>query len=336
MLIIGCVNVTNLVLVRSTARMRELATRHALGASMSRLARQSFTESMLVAVTGGAAGLGLGWWALASAPLLGSTSCRRAAPSVSTPASSASRWSSSAVVGAVMAVLPVVALRGTNIAQMVREEGRSGTPAVVRRLARRALVTSQVAFALMLLIGAGAMVASLQRVLAVDPGFRGDHVLTGLICRQLALRRRRRAAERDRPAARTGSGDSRRRGRRAVDHHPVLRQQQRQRDPCRGLPDGPGESVISPSQVSVSDGYFEAMGARLVAGRLFNAGDTEGRQRVIVIDERLAQKFWPKGDALGKRMFQPESTDDAAQAATRGSDAARGRHHRRDASAGDG
>jgi putative ABC transport system permease protein len=70
-LIIGCVNVTNLVLVRSSTRMRELATRHALGASFGRLARQSFTESALVATVGGAAGLALGWWALNSAPLIG-------------------------------------------------------------------------------------------------------------------------------------------------------------------------------------------------------------------------------------------------------------------------
>jgi predicted permease len=71
----------------------------------------------------------------------------------------------------------------------------------------------------------------------------------------------------------------------------------------------PGESVLSPYSVSVTDGYFEAMGARLVAGRLFTDGDTEGRQRVIVIDERLARKFWPQGDAVGKRMFQPSNTE---------------------------
>lgn len=67
----------------------------------------------------------------------------------------------------------------------------------------------------------------------------------------------------------------------------------------------PGESLISPSQVVASDGYFEAMGAKLVAGRYFTADDTEERQRVMVIDDRLARRFWPDGNALGKRLYFP-------------------------------
>jgi predicted permease len=68
----------------------------------------------------------------------------------------------------------------------------------------------------------------------------------------------------------------------------------------------PGESLISPSQVSASDGYFEAMGAKLVAGRFINQDDTEGKPRVFVIDDRLARRFWPNGDAVGKRMYFPQ------------------------------
>ena len=310
-LIIGCVNVTNLVLVRSTARMRELATRHALGASMSRLARQSLTESMLVAVTGGAAGLGLGWWALVSAPLLGVDQLPQGSAIGIDARVVGFTLVLIGVVGAVMAVLPVMALRGTNLAQIVREEGRSGTAGRGARLARRALVTSQVAFALMLLIGAGAMVASLQRVLAVDPGFRGDHVLTGLISPPIA-----RYAGDDELRSVTGRLLEQVRaipGVEAAGLSSTIPFSGNNNDSlilAEGYQMAPGESVVSPSQVSVSDGYFEAMGARLVSGRWFNAGDIEGRQRVIVIDERLARKFWPKGDAVGKRMFQPESTDD--------------------------
>lgn len=309
-LIIGCVNVANLVLVRSTARMRELATRHALGAGFGRLARHSFIESTLVAALGGAAGLALGWWALASAPLFGLDQLPRGQEIGIDGRVVGFTLALVGLVGAVMAALPVGVLRRTNLAQVVREEGRSGTAGRGSRWMRRALVTSQVAFALMLLIGAGVMVASLQRVLAVDPGFRGDQVLTGYIS----------------PPQSRYAGDS--------DLRSLLA---RILEQVRALPGvegaglsstipfsgstsdsvilaegyqmAPGESLVSPYSVSVTEGYFQTMGARLVAGRWFDEGDIEGRRRVLIIDERLARKFWPNGDAVGKRMYQPSSPD---------------------------
>ncbi len=79
---------------------------------------------------------------------------------------------------------------------------------------------------------------------------------------------------------------------------------------AEGYQMSPGESVISPSYVSVSDGYFETMGVRLITGRWFSDDDVEGRQRVIVIDDRLARRFWPNGDAVGKRMYLPASASE--------------------------
>jgi predicted permease len=78
----------------------------------------------------------------------------------------------------------------------------------------------------------------------------------------------------------------------------------------------PGESLISPGQVVASEGYFEAIGATLVAGRFFTSDDTEGRPRVLIIDEPLARRFWPKGDALGKRMYMPSSAENMMQKPT--------------------
>lgn len=310
LLVIGCVNVTNLVLVRSTARMRDLATRHALGASFGRLARQCFTESAIVAALGGVVGLGLGWWALASAPVLGLNQLPRSGEIAVDLGVVAFTLGLVALVGGVMAVLPVGVLRRTNLAQVVREEGRSGTATRKARLVRRGLVTSQVAFALMLLIGAGVMVASLQRILALDPGFRGDGVLTGMISppasryagdvelRTLAARLLERV--REIPGVQSAGLSS---------TIPFSGNNSDSVILAEGYQMAPGESVISPNQVSVSDGYFETMGARLVAGRFFNEGDTEDRQKVIIVDERLARKFWPEGNAVGKRMFQPESAE---------------------------
>ncbi len=94
-LLIGCVNVANLVLVRATTRLRELATRHALGATFGRLARQALTESLMLAAAGGTLGLGLGWWSLKAAPFLGFDQLPNGSAIVSMAASSASPSSSS-------------------------------------------------------------------------------------------------------------------------------------------------------------------------------------------------------------------------------------------------
>jgi predicted permease len=80
----------------------------------------------------------------------------------------------------------------------------------------------------------------------------------------------------------------------------------------------PGESLISPGQVSVSPGYFEAMNATLIAGRFFTEQDTERSQKVLIIDEELARRFWPNGDALGKRMYMPENIDNLMAKPTEG------------------
>ncbi len=95
----------------------------------------------------------------------------------------------------------------------------------------------------------------------------------------------------------------------------------------------PGESLISPCQVSASDGYFEAMGATLVAGRYFTTEDTEGRRRVLIIDNRLAKRFWPNGDALGKRMYFPADISNIMAKPTEDADDDHRRHHRADATA---
>ncbi|HEX6163461.1 MAG TPA: FtsX-like permease family protein, partial [Vicinamibacterales bacterium] len=305
--LIGCVNVANLVLVRSTSRIRELATRHAMGATFGRLTRQALTESTVLSLAGGLAGLGLGWWALRAAPFFGfdrlpsGVALTLDAPVVGFTVLLI------AFVGIGVGMIPVVAMRRANMAQVIREEGRSGTQGRGPRLMRRVLVTSQVAFALMLLIGAGVLLASFERVLTIDPGYRVENVLTGTISMpvsrykdEAALRAaQQRILERLRALP----------GVEAVGTTTTLPFGGSYSDSvilAEGYQMAPGESLISPSQVSASDGYFEAMGARLVAGRYFTSEDAEGKPRVLIVDQRLARKFWPNGDALGKRMFFPQ------------------------------
>ena len=172
---------------------------------------------------------------------------------------------------------------------------------------RRALVTSQVAFALVLLVGAGLLLASFQRVLAVDPGFESTGLLTGSI----SLPTTRYA---DNDAVRTASDRIVERIRSVagvVDAGwtstlPVSGNHNDSVIFAEGYQTAPGESLISPSQVRVSPRYFEAMRTELKEGRFFDARDTTGAPRTIIVDEQLARKFWPGQSPIGRAMYFPE------------------------------
>src|SRR5438034_5415064 len=177
-LLIGCVNVANLVLVRSRVRLKELATRVALGAGRARVARQLITESVLLTLIAAAAGLLVGYGVLR---MLGSLNIQ------DLPRGSEIRLDGvvvvytlgvAAFIGVILGMIPVASLLPVNLTTVLREQGRSGTSARGARVLRRTLVVAQVAFAFVLLIGAGLLFASFRRVLAIDPGFRPEGVLT--------------------------------------------------------------------------------------------------------------------------------------------------------------
>src|SRR5262245_52309198 len=309
-LIIGCVNIANLVSIRASARVRELATRHALGASIERLSRQILTETLLVAIVGGALGMGLGWWALSAATMLGLDKLPRGAEIGMNWQSLVFTMALVVLVGVLVGVLPVFALRRANLGQIVREEGRSGTASRRTRLVRRALVTSQVAFAQILLVGAGLLLASFQRVLAIDPGFDATRVLTGNIslpsARYADDAALRTAATRLLERIRTVPGAV------AAGFTSTLPVSGDHNDSvifAEGYQMAPGESLISPSQVYISPGFFEAMRTELKAGRVFDARDTATSPPVIIVDEQLARKFWPGKSPLGRMMYFPGNVE---------------------------
>jgi predicted permease len=309
-LIIGCVNVANLASIRATARVRELATRAALGATLSRLARQLMTESVLLSVIGGVAGLVLGWWALSASAMMGFDQLPRGEEIALDARTVTFALALVLAVGLSVGLLPVLALRRTNLAQVVREEGRSGTASRGARVARRVLVTSQVAFALILLVGAGVLLASFQRVLAVDPGFDPGHLLTGSISlpasRYAAMPEVRMTMQRLIERVRAVPG---------VEHVgattmlPFTGSSNDSVILAEGYQMAPGESLVSPNTITASDDYFAAMKIRLLEGRFFDGRDVEGGMRAIIVDERLARKFWRGQSALGKRMYFPGRAD---------------------------
>lgn len=310
-LLIGCVNIANLVMIRSSGRAREMATRHAIGASYGRLGRQMLSETLLLAVAGGALGILLGWWALSAVPALGLDELPRGHEirmDVTTVAVAAGL---TLVVGLLIGLVPVMRLRAMNVNNTLRDEGRSGTVSRRTHLLRRGLATAQIALACVLLIGAGLMLASFREVLKIDPGFTPAGVITAQVnlpvsaypdpAAVAAVSQRLLEAARSIPGVEQAgltsvlpmSGD--------YNSSVIF---------AEGYVMKPGESLLSPAQTVVSDGYFEAMDTPLVRGRLFTAGDTMEAPLAIIVDETLAAKFWPGQDPIGRRMYGPSGMDD--------------------------
>lgn len=310
-LLIAAANITNLVLVRATGRAKELATRHALGAGRGRMARQLLTETLVLTLIAGLLGLALGTWSLGWVSSSGLTDLPRGHEIRLDPWVVTFTIGLACLGGMAISVVPLAQLAGLDLTLAMREDGRTGTASKRTGVVRRSLVAVQIAVAFVLLIGAGLLFTSFQRLLAVDPGFRADHVLTGSV---------------NLPFASYGSNDAKRRafvdralaGIRAL---PGVTGAAVTSD----LPFGPGgsstvivpegqamtpvESVVSPNVLRVTPGYFETLGVKLVDGRWFDDRDRDGAPRTIVLDARLAKHFWPSGGAVGRRVFQPDSPE---------------------------
>jgi predicted permease len=310
-LLIGAVNVTNLTLVRATARAREFATRQALGAGVWQLTRQLLTESVLLTTIAGVLGLLIGNVLVGAITANIKDRIPRAFEIHVDTMTVLFTVGTTLAIGAIVALLPLVNVRRVSIAQAVREEGRSGTSGRGARLVRRGLVTAQVAFAFMLLIGAGLLLASFRAILDVNPGFQPGGVLTGRVSlpassypkdeQIVAAMQRMRERLKGIPGVTTlGFGSS----------APFTESYSDSVILAEGYIAPPGESVISPAQNIVSPGYFEALRIPVKRGRVIDERDTAESQRVIVVDERLAKKFWAGQDPIGKRMFAPDSAED--------------------------
>ncbi len=307
-LLIGCVNVVNLALVRSRARLRELATRAALGAGRARIARQLLTESLLLTLISGALGLLVGWGALRLLAAMNLERIPRASEIGLHPAAVVFTMALAGVLGLVIGLFPLVSALGINISSVLHEAGRTGSGGRGAQLVRRALVVAQVGVAFVLLVGAGLLTASFRQILAVAPGFDTRQVLTATVSLPGSRYpdRAKRAAFvvdalrhiRSVPGV-TAAG--------ATSSIPFGSNHSDSVILAEGYQMRPGESVISPTRVSASAGYFESMRIPLESGRYFDARDGREGQRTIIVDERLARRFWAGRDPVGRRMYRPGS-----------------------------
>jgi len=308
-LLIGCANVANLLLARASSRDQEMATRAALGASRGRLIAQMMTESVLLSIAGGTAGVLVAAWLVelpAAVPL--------GAPSVFVPYSArpadvtldgtvlAFTLALSIVTGLIFGLAPAVRASRPSLYRALSARGPgSGDPGRVRT--RQMLVVAEVAVSLTLLIGAGLLLRSFVALRANDPGFRPDHVL---------------AVDLDLPATRYGDPTRKAQFFDAVlervaalpsvvsaggiEQLPLSGPQQTTDFRILGAPPPTPGDEPDVSYASVTPGYFDAMSLTLVRGRLLGLQDRPGASRVAVINETMARRFWPNENPIGKRV----------------------------------
>jgi putative ABC transport system permease protein len=318
-LLVGGVNLANLFLMRSAARWRELATRHAIGASVARVGRQLLTETTVLAISGGAMGMAAGWWVLRYTTGLERDVLPRSHEIRLDWQAAGAMLALAAAVGVVTGLVPLVRLSRINVTDALRDAGRSGTVGTAASRLRRLLATAQVALAFMLLIGAALLLASFRAVLAIDPGFDPAGVVTAAINLPSSAYRDqsalRQVADRLLERTRTLPGVS---AAGLTTTIPLGGAYSSGIILAKGSEQKGGESIVAPNLIFASDGYFEAMRIPLVRGRYFDRRDTASAPPVAIVDERLARRFWPGRDAVGQRLLRPANPIGVLDLMTRG------------------
>jgi putative ABC transport system permease protein len=301
-LLIACANVANLLLARAATRRQEMAVRLALGAGRGRLARQLLTESVLLALAGGAAGLLLAAWgarlllrfAPENLPRLGEVGLDGRALAFTALAS--------LLTGVIFGLAPALQASRPGLNDALRESGRTGAGASGRRL-RNAFVVAEIALALALLAGAGLTLKSFWRLQAVDPGFNPDGVLTLRMLLPFTTHPQigeraaffRQVLERLRALPGVEAAG-------AVSRIPMAPGNNSGAMTGENSAVGPDDPQVEVEMRWASPEYFQTMGIALLNGRDFNDADAEGAPAVAVVDESFARRFYPNEDPVGKRI----------------------------------
>lgn len=303
LLLMGCVNIANLLFARANARETELGIRAALGAGRGRLARQLLTESIVLAAIGASLGLVAASWAIDVLKLVDPAGVPRLSE-VGIDGRAVAFTSAVAVAASLgFGLAPAIRASRVNVRRL-NHGSRQGTSRRHRRI-RDVLVVSQFAVALVLLVGAGLMIGSLSRLLRVDPGFSAEQVVA--VPLQL-------------PDSEYGEP-----WRRGVFYEEITARLEELPgvtavgatvvEPFSGwnlMNDVTPERLVAQTGTSgylqaawrsVTPGFFAAMGTSLIAGRVFSAADPYDGPPVVVVTQTLANRLWPSDDAIGKRLY---------------------------------
>src|SRR4051812_5512960 len=302
-LLIGCANMANMLLARADTRQREIAIREALGATRWRIAQQMLTESVLMALGGGALGALLAWWGVTAFVATRPTTV----PRIDLVAVDLRVLGFAAAVsiaaGLVFGIAPAMRASSSDLLTSLKDAAR-GRVSAGRRF-RSALVVGEVALALVLLVAAGLTIRSFAALTAIDLGFKPSHVVTMRVSlpaarypaleRWLAFHREllRGAAAipavqavgpNSRPPLESGGGES---------------EVRYEGQPPRSSPKEEGTTCLFQA---ASPDYFRAMGIDIVRGRAFTERDSAESLPVVVVEEALTRKFFPNEDPIGKRI----------------------------------
>lgn len=311
LLLIGCVNLVNLLLIRASARSKEFAVRQALGATRVQLAREVLAETMVLAWGGGVLGLALGAVGIVALRALGTDHLPLGATVGFDGRMALAALAGSALVGVLLALPIILYNQHAKLAPVLQAESRSGTTTRAAQRLRHTFVVAQVALAFVLLSGAGLLGLSLRRVLATPAGFSSDHLLTGQIvlpwknykddAARLAF------VERLLPALRAIPGVTHA----AINTYlPFSGGGNDSVVTIEGMTLKPGESLHAHYIAATTSEYWAAMRIPLLRGRLLEEADSHRDQHVCVVDQAFAERYWPGGDPLGHRIAQDVEVND--------------------------
>jgi putative ABC transport system permease protein len=312
LLLITCANVSNLLLAQSAGRQRELAIRAAIGAGRGRLVRQLLVESLLLALLGGVAGLAL---ASLSIPVLRSGLLGIVTGKIPGLETIGIDWPTlaftfgvSLLTGVLFGALPALQISRIDLNQTLKEGGK-GSAGAGRRSLSRALVMAEVALAVIVLVGAGLLVRSMNKLLQVDPGFRVDHLLSLKIelphSRYQSDEQVRDFYQRLTPRIQALPGVEQVG---VIDRLPFAPSLHISRFVAESQQPEPGKEPITQMR-GADHRFFEMMGISLLRGRLFDEKDVAKERdglsddNEVIINETMARRFFPNQDPVGKRIF---------------------------------
>jgi putative ABC transport system permease protein len=298
-LLIACANVSNLLLARAAARQKEMAVRLALGAPRARLLRQLLTESLLLSLMGGAAGLALAYWAIRAFAGFSPANVPRADEIRLDSLALLFTFGATTLASVLFGLIPALQASKPDVQEALKEGGRSAGAG--RHRARGLLVVAEVALSLLLLIGAGLMIRSFIGLQRVYLGFRTDNLLTMKLALPTAKYREtqqgvafyQQAIERIKALPGVQSVG-------AVTDLPLTGESDIYAFNIEGRP--PEKAWDNAEWRAINSDYFRAMGIRMLGGREFTERDNQGAPEVVIINETAAKRWWPGEDPVGKRV----------------------------------